>query len=518
MVNPFAGKAPDPDFDRLTRATDPRLRQPIPALNVPIENANQTADKVIYTMNRGGSNPRNPLLAGLGTRFQFSLSRSDQVKALYVFQDRAALGNNLKSNLQPAAPGVYNFDTLLGSGLTAAGSPALGAKKNFVRLVSASGTIEREFYVKSYDADIIACNGQNALDAETLEPVVIELDPADAGEEGWIDVAIDFFVSWNDEFQKMHNGGNPYLNPGFLKAYGGAAFVSFFDTDPGDEGTGVQCNPVTQAPINDQHLIQIEATEGNKLVTVRFRSKQDSVYFVDVDIIFHVPAVPVPEEPPPCNPPQVDENVNIYIPPIPPWEPPDPPPTDDPPYTPDTPSTPTDDPNSIPPITEFPVTPEDPHTPSQAGVTGRIIVTLDGQALVAGAGGTALVKVVRWTAQPSQYFIGGVSMVQQSVKYYNPAVTAIEQGTPLGAPYDDQQKFTILLDETADLAALVCFYTVSLYQKNALDIWKQGAEKLVPGPAWRQMNVLPQPNLGYGPGSCGGSGFPNIADNGSCPA
>ena len=108
----------------------------------------------------------------------------------------------------------------------------------------------------------------------------------------WLELSIDFFVSWNDEFGVLHKDANALLDPGFKKAYGGSAFVSFFDTVPGTEGVGVEVNPVTQNPIISQHMIQVQNTPGLKEITVRFRSKQSSVYFVDVPIIVEVLAPP----------------------------------------------------------------------------------------------------------------------------------------------------------------------------------------------------------------------------------
>lgn len=524
MVNPFLGKPPIPDYARVHRATDPKLRGPVPALLDPIENANQTLDKVVVTMNRGGSNQRNPLLKGLGMRFEWHIGTQDQVKGLWLYRDRANLGNNLKASLLNLGPGVVALDHLLGSGLSEAGDKDVGAKKNFIRLQSKYGTIDREFWIKDYEGDVIALEGANALDAETLAPIchVVKIQDLAAT---WIDVPIDFFVSWNDEFQVLHNAKNPYLDPGFLKAYGGAAFVSFFDAgEAAAEGVGVNFNPVTQAPIRDQHIIQVVNAEGEYHAIVRFRSKTDSVYFVDVEICITV----VLDEancptPPTCNPPELTDTWQVYIPPVPP-----PPPTwngdppIDPPNTPDIPSTPTDDPTiTTPPITNLPTTPS-AEQPAE-GITGRIVIIFDGQRVTLTPPGEPLVfvKVDRWTAVADNFYVGGARMVRQSTKYLNPAVTDMEQsGGELGAPYATKQKFTVCVDETQDAAQLVCFYTVSLYQQNEVGLWKQSEERLIAGPAWGQvMGPLYNPAAtGYGPGSCAGSGFRSIADKaGSCP-
>lgn len=505
----FRGRPRVPDYQRIHRAIEPRLRGPIPALNVPIENANQTLDKVIYTMNRGGSNARNPMLKGLGTRMVIHVGTLDELLGVWLFRDRANIGNNLVGSVVNLGAGIYGLTHLLGSGLSIAGDKDTGAKKNYLRVQTRGGAFEREFWLKDYEADVIACHGQNALDTETLEPVPIELSTADAGEDGWIDDAIDFFVSWNDEFQKMHNGGSQYLNPGFLKAYGGALFVSFFQTGM-DEGEGTEVNPVTQAVISDQHTIQIEGTPGTKHVTVRFRSKQDSPYYVDVPIIFEVTA-PTEPDPPICNPPYQQDPWWVYIPPPPPVPP------DDPPYTPDTPSTPTDDPNDEPTPTTFHPDPTIPNPPVTS--SGRVIVTLDGQKP---SGGTAIrVKVLRWKLANDNFVYGGTRPYIFSRKYYGPAITDMDQTGAQGDPYEERQKYTICLDATADGVAQIAFYTVSLYQKNDQGIWKQSEEVSVPGPfcgaGFMNFYLAHPAPPGYGPGSCGGSGFPNIADNGSCP-
>lgn len=300
---------PVPQWERIHRADEPRLRHPIPALNLPIENANQTLNRVVATLYRGGSNPGNPILAGLATRIQFNLATTDEVRAAYVYQERAKLGPNLASKLLSIAPGIVGLDVVFGAGLSVAGSPAAGAKRNFVRLQSKFGTIEREFWVKTKDADIIALAGMPALDPDTLAPVPREVSIV--GDEDWLDVPIDFFVSWNDEFQVLHNAKNPYLDTGFLKAYGGSQFVTFFDTTPGTQGIGVIVNPVTDAPIRDQHIIQVQNTPGDKPITVRFRAKAGSPYYVDVPIIIRVggeECVCPPGDPPPVS----DEHVVLF--------------------------------------------------------------------------------------------------------------------------------------------------------------------------------------------------------------
>lgn len=289
MTSQFHGQMPALQHSRIHRADEPRLRHPIPAMQLPIENANQTLNRVVATLYRGGSNAGNPILSGLATRIQFHLSALDAVVGLYIFQDHALLGPNLSSKVFNIAPGIYGADVVFGSTYTKAGTPATGAVRNFVRIQTKFGTTEREFWVKSKDADIVVLNQLPALDPVTLTAVFISAPIVGAG--AWLDVSIDFFASWNDEFQVLHNAKNPFLDTGFLKAYGGAQFVSFFDTTPGTQGVGVAVNPVTDAAIKDKHTIQVQNTLGDKLITVRFRSKAASPYYVDVPIKIRVTGV-----------------------------------------------------------------------------------------------------------------------------------------------------------------------------------------------------------------------------------
>ena len=55
------GQQPAPAYSRIHRANEPRLRHPIPALDLPIQNANQTLNRVAATLYRGGSSPGNPI-------------------------------------------------------------------------------------------------------------------------------------------------------------------------------------------------------------------------------------------------------------------------------------------------------------------------------------------------------------------------------------------------------------------------------------------------------------------------
>jgi len=179
-------------------------------------------------------------------------------------------------------------DFLAGSGQTIAGDAATGAIRNFFRFVTEAGPVEREFWIKNYDADIVVANGLAVLDPATLDPVEIPLFVT--GDGAWIDVPVDFFLTWNDEFQVLARGTSQQTEAGFRKPYGGALFVSFFDKTPGTEGFGVEVNPLSQVLIATQRTIEIENTAGTKEIVARFRSEFGSSYFVDIPIKFLVSA------------------------------------------------------------------------------------------------------------------------------------------------------------------------------------------------------------------------------------
>ncbi len=302
------GDVPIPDWARLHYADEPALQGPVPALTVPVEDANLVLNREIITINRAGGSAGNPILAGLGVRMTVGVGSRDRLTGLWLFNDRRELGLNQVQNAPAGAPGFRTFDFLAGSGQTIAGSPAIGAKRNFVRWETAAGTVERSFWIKTPDADIVAIAGTPALNPSTLlaEEVVVQMiDPSRA----WLEVNVDFFVSWNDEFQKLHNAANEYLDPGFRKAYGGAAFVSAFDTETETEGVGVEVNPFTDEAIHSKHTIQIENVAGVKAITFRFRSKAGSLYFVDVPVLIRI----APQDPCECAEPAVQPCTAVLL-------------------------------------------------------------------------------------------------------------------------------------------------------------------------------------------------------------
>lgn len=297
---------PTPDWRGIARANSPALVAAVPMLSEPRENANVILNKQVATMNRAGSNPGNPILAGLGVRIQLGIGVGDFLKGLYLYQNRDALGANLVGEVAHA--GQYaTFDFMAGSGRTVSGDHASGAAKNFLRVASDAGTYERQLWIKSPDPDIVTANGQACLDA-SLNPIEIPLTIVNISRQ-WIDVDVDFMPSWNDEFGVLARADSQQVEAGFKKPYGGALFVSFFDKTPGTEGVGVQVNPITQAQISTVRSIQIENTAGTKDVTVRFRSRQDAGWFVDVNIRFVVTAPDVEA----CNPPFSEPCSAVYL-------------------------------------------------------------------------------------------------------------------------------------------------------------------------------------------------------------
>lgn len=289
MVNRLRGGVPIPEYRRVSRVSDPHLKGFVPALSLPTENANHTISKIVGTLNRAGTNPRNPQLSGLAARMEFKIDPRDRVIGVYFYQDRREMGPNMVSQLLPLGQALFALDFVLGAGHILSGSPETGSVQNFLRIVTRACAAERMFYVKSYDHDVVNVEGENCLD-ENLDPVEVVVQMVDAS-RSWIECNIDFMVSWSDEFQVLHNRNAVDIENGNLKAYGGAKFVSFFQTDEA-EGDGTEINPVTQAVIENQHTIQVQNTVGLKHATVRFRSKQNSLYFVDVPILIRVIAEP----------------------------------------------------------------------------------------------------------------------------------------------------------------------------------------------------------------------------------
>lgn len=435
------------DHQRLRRAVEPRLRGLVPALNVPIEGANQTTDKAGTTLNRGGSSARNPILSGLGHRLTGKIASTDTLTAVQIYQDRASIGANLLALAHAQAAGVFSIDLVAGTGRTKAGSPATGSKKNFIRWKSRDGSIEKEFYIKSFDFDVVALNGIPALDPITLLKTCITVNEL-PGSVSWIQIITDWMVSWNDDFGALHRRSpNPFLKaPGFLKSYGGAKFVSVFDTSTATEGVGVQVNPQTQIEIKDLHGVEIQNTPGQKNFTCRFRSKQDSPYFVDVDVCVLVVADPCdPSEPPATEDPPTDPPVHTCV-TVTPFDPP---------------LIPTDLPGDSSTSPATPGSPESPGVPiAYADPLGvkMVVVTLQGQT----TGNTPDVIVRRYSLAIDTAAPGGFKIDFLSLKRYIPLVVAGATTPTKGAPYQAAQAYRVAFQSPTEQLGNVTFYTVQL--------------------------------------------------------
>ncbi len=295
-----------PDYRKITRADHPSYGHQVPRMSEPVENANLVQNKEVRTLNRAGSGRDNPILAGLGVRIQIGLAAGETLKGLWLFQDHRSIGANLINQVAVSARfATYNF--MAGSGQTVAGDAETGAVKNFVRYQTDAGTEEVEFWLKQYGPDVVSLDGENALD-DDLEPVTFQATIEHAADD-WLDIPIDFFVSWNDEFHVQHRRTDDDVEAGFAKAYGGSYVVSFFDTATDDEGVGVQVNPVTQALVKSRRVLQVQNTAGLKEITVRFRSKIDSSFMVDVPIKILVVA-PDAEA---CEVPEVMPCTDLYL-------------------------------------------------------------------------------------------------------------------------------------------------------------------------------------------------------------
>ncbi len=448
-----------PDWSRIKRANAPRLMGAVPALNVPRENANVILNKQVATLNRAGSNPGNPILSGLGVRIQIGMGLNDRLIGLYLFQEPGARGANLVS--EAAIAGQYaTFGFQAGGGRTVAGDPTNGAAKNFVRWITEAGGNEKEFWIKSYDSDVVKAADQACLDPDTLLPVAIDLGIVDAGRD-WIVVPVDFMPSWADEFQALGDPSGQQGQAGFKKAYGGALFVSFFDTATGIEGVGVQVNPITIQAIADTRSIEVENTEGLKEITVRFRSEAGSPFYVDVPIQFTVEA---PDEEP-CDPPASEPCSSVYL------------PVD----------------TALP--ADCPSEPSEPGVQVEAGVEGEpldvplLVVSLHGT--LVGAAPKLRVRKYEWVANAQA--IAGADLQQVGDdEDYLPLV--LDGDAPvLAPPYGDPHRMTIAFSTTQLAVDNVAFISVAVLDGDHLS-----SAVTIPAPRARAVATMPIGGLGGG--------------------
>lgn len=457
---PYQGRGvPYPDHRRVARATDPKLRAPVPAIDNPQANADVITDQQVVTLNRAGSNPRNPILKGLGFHLTLPLGTSDSLKGLWLFQRHGAPGANQVGLASVEAPGVWGYEFLVGSGRSKSGDKDTGAVRNFVRVKTALQSYEKSFYSQDYEADVVTLNGEAALDPDTLEAVEVTAELVDADRD-WLDVAVDFMRSWNDTFQVQNDRNDADKVAGFLKSNGGALWVSFFDKTPGTEGVGTQVNPITQAAIENRRKIQVENTAGLKELVCRFRSRQDSPYFVDVPI-----KILVVDNVETCVAPETEPCTDLYM-------------------------------------KKNAATPEGlPSVPSVPGVqvtagpgltipADLLIVTMRGATV--GASPKLWVEKLKWVAS-APALVGGRFARVGDIEEYLPLVQ--EASSPaVSEPFGDPKRFTIAFSRTQLINDDVAFLQIVL-----VDGAKPGWPVLVPATQARAVASFPYP-VGTGGG------------------
>jgi hypothetical protein len=458
---PFLGRGrpPFPDHRRVHRASEPRTRGLAPAVYNQLENGNQVVNATSLLLNRAGSHPRNPVLAGLGMEISIALGVGDDLKGIYLFQRFSQLGNNLRAQATLQAPGVYGFELMVGSGQTVAGTPSAGAKKNYVKIQTTRGSFEREFWAQQFEHDVVTLNGEAALDPESLEPVEISAEIVD-GSLDWLEVRTDFMASWADEFLNLHRAETSDPESGFAKAYGGAAFVSFFDTDPGTEGVGVQVNPINQGAIHSRRTIQVENTVGLKEITARFRSKQGSLFYVDVPLLIRVI-----DQDEVCLAPMTQPCVDLYV------------------------KAGSNTPSGLPSTASVPMVQV---VPGPAGTVEQemLFITMRG----ATVGGSPKLRIRRWALTGSAPALMGARLVALDDVDYLPLIQAA--GSPVTAPpYGDAHRYTVALSVSQLYADNVAFIEAVL-----VDGTKPGMPILVLGPRARDLGFMSIGSGGRGTG------------------
>lgn len=453
-----------PDYRRVTTARDKKTKGLVPAMQNPAENANQVLERQVITLNRAGTDPGNPVLGGLGFHVTLPIGIGQTLTGLFVFTDpKDGHGSNLASQATVEAPGVAGYEFLVGSGQSKAGSPETGAVRNFLRAQTKKGGWERQFYAKTMDNDIVTLNGEAALDPETMDPVEIVAEIVD-GSRDWLDIRTDFFVSWNDAFQVLNQRNDADATAGFKKANGGALVVSFFDTDPGTEGVGVQVNPLNQVDINGRRTIQIENTEGLKEITARFRSKIDSSYFVDVPIL-----IQVVDNAETCHPPLAEPCTELFL------------------------KAGDETREGLPSEASVPGV-QVVAGPDETISTDLIIVTILG----AMVGGTPILRVRKLGWTPSAAAVAGARLVQiGDDEDYLPLVQ--DASIPVTAPpYGDPHRYTVAFSRLALVGE-----GVSILQCQLIDGEKPSMAVNVTGPVARSIQFMPEGGLGGGP-ECAG--------------
>ncbi len=465
MTSPH-GAIPVPDYRRIHQATDTYARGPVPALTDPAENANQRLAKTALTLNRAGSAAFNPVVAGLGVALGIPLHGTDRLTGLHVFQDRANPGQNLLGSVSLVAPGLYEYRFMAGAGPTQSGTPSTGAVKNVVRIQSKFGAYERELWVKAMDHDIVALDGQAALDPETMLHVTVPVMQL-AGGKTWVPVPIDFFRSWNDEFLALHLRANPDPESGFLKAYGGAKFVSFFGA--GGEGvTSPVVNVVTKQPIETAHTVEVQNTPGEKHFTVRFRSRADSAYVVDVEVAVEV----IPPVPASCYTPEVEPCADVLL------------------------KKGALLPANTPAVASVPGEPTVAGTPGSTLASDLLYVMMKGYTV--GVAPTMIIR--RWAAQQSDTDLAGVQFIPVDGDLeLIPLIVPDEIDVPSpGAPYGAGAIYCVALSVLQLKADNVAVLVAVLKDGSTYSL-----PMAVAGPRLRDLAFFTAPEQGGGDGCCG---------------
>jgi hypothetical protein len=458
-MNRQRGGVPIPSYRRITRVHDPALRGYVPALSQPTENANQTINKIAGLLNRAGSNPRNPVLSGLGARVEFRIDERDRLLAVYAYLDRSSKGPNLINAVSTLGDGIYALDYVIGAEIVA-GTPVTGARQNFIRIVTKAGAVEKTMWAKTYEHDVVNVNGFNALDEVTLLPIEIVAQMIDATRP-WLDCTIDFMVSWADEFQVLHNRNAIDKEIGNAKAYGGSKFVSLFQTGS-LEGVGVEVNPKTQIVIDTIHTLQVQNTVGLKHVTARFRSKQNSAFYVDVPVLVRV----VAPDPSTCPTQPSEPCVDIYL------------------------------RMGTPLPVETPGIPSVVGVPTVAGTPGSpvaqdlLVITIRGATITA----APKLRVRRWAWVAVSEALTGARLTQIGLDAdYTPLVLAGSSPNP-GPPYSGPKRYTIALSRSQ-----LANDNVALINVTLLDGGHPSDPVLVAGPSARAIQFFPTGGLGGGP-------------------
>jgi len=218
-------------------------------------------------------------------------------------------------------------------------------------------------------------------------------------------------------------------------------------------------NAVTDAPIRDQHIIEVQNTPGTKLITARFRSKAASTWFVDVPIILNVLAPPSGS----CEPP-VDEYCGQML---------------------------------LKKSTPLPANVQGaasvPNVQDVLGTVGnqidRDLLYLSLHGAIAGPTANLLVRKWKWIQQASDISGSRMNQVGSDLVFLplrQPSATPVA-----GGDYGTPQMLTVCFDVAADRALNVAFYTVQIQDDHSLS-----PAQLFTGPHARDISFFPAGGTG----------------------